>query len=189
MLNVKTMELLPHSPAYFSMNQIPHKWKEIKELSENGKPNYPHSNYFLGTSLHAQDIMTIFQYMGLCMTHNMNYQIFLLLLGEGANGKSILINLFNAVIGRENISSLSMQNLTQRFFSAQLAFKLCNTCADISKVSIEDDAELKKIVGGDTLQAEFKGKDSFSFVPYAKLFLVLTDFHMLTTAPMGLKGG
>ena len=187
MLNVKTMELLPHSPAYFSMNQIPHKWKEIKELSENGKPNYPHSNYFLGTSLHAQDIMTIFQYMGLCMTHNMNYQIFLLLLGEGANGKSILINLFNAVIGRENISSLSMQNLTQRFFSAQLAFKLCNTCADISKVSIEDDAELKKIVGGDTLQAEFKGKDSFSFVPYAKLFFSANRFPHVDDRSNGFK--
>ncbi len=181
MLNVETMELLPHSPTYFSMNQIPHDWKEIKNQP------YPTSEHFLNTSFHAEDIATVFEYLGLCMTHSTKYQIFLLLKGEGANGKSVLISLFHAVIGEQNISNLSMDKLTQRFFSSQLCFKLCNTCADISKITIEDDAELKTIIGGDVIQAEFKGKDSFSFRPYAKMLFSANRFPYVDDKSDGFK--
>ena len=173
MLNVQTMELLPHSAEYFSMNQIPH---EYKALAKSDLVNFPHSQQFLKTSFDVQDVETVFQYMGVCLTHTILYQIFLLLLGEGANGKSLLIELFHAVIGEKNISNLSMDKLTQRFFSSQLFLKLINTCADIPKINIEDDAELKKIIGGDSIQAEFKGKDSFSFKPYAKLLFSANRF-------------
>lgn len=188
MLNVKTLELLPHSPDYFSMNQIPHNWKMLA-VSDYLKDHQKCQNslHFLNTSFIKEDTKTIFQYLGLCMTHNMDYQMFLLLLGEGANGKSVLIDLFNAIIGSENISSLSMGNLTQRFFSSQLLFKLCNTCADISKISIEDDAELKKVIGGDTLQAEFKGKDSFVFAPYAKFLFSANRFPHVDDRSNGFK--
>jgi len=184
MLDVNTMELLPHKPEYYSMNQIPHNFKHITKADLE---KYPHSQQFLKTSFNIPDIDTMFQYMGVCMTHNMLYQIFLLLLGEGANGKSLLIDMFNVVIGEKNISSLSMDKLTQRFFSSQLLFKLANTCADISKITIEDDAELKKIVGGDMIQAEFKGKDSFSFRPYAKMLFSANRFPHVDDKSNGFK--
>ena len=173
MLNVKTMELLPHSPEYFSMNQIPHNFTS---LTKADLERFPYSQQFLKTSFDVQDIETVFQYMGVCLTHTILYQVFLLLLGEGANGKSLLIEMFHAVIGEKNISNLSMYKLTQRFFSSQLFLKLINTCADIPKINIDDDAELKKIIGGDSIQAEFKGKDSFSFKPYAKLLFSANRF-------------
>ena len=184
MLDVNTMELLPHDPKYYSMNQIPHNFKQIYK---NELEKYPYSQQFLKTSLNVPDIDTMFQYMGVCMTHTTVYQIFLLFKGEGANGKSLLIDLFNAVIGEQNISSLSMEKLTQRFFSSQLVFKLCNTCADISKVTIEDDAELKKIIGGDMIQTEFKGKDSFSFRPYAKMLFSANRFPHVNDRSNGFK--
>lgn len=173
MLDVKTMELLPHSPEYFSMNQIPHNFTS---LTKTDLERFPYSQQFLKTSFDVQDIETVFQYMGVCLTHTILYQVFLLLLGEGANGKSLLIEMFHAVIGEKNISNLSMDKLTQRFFSSQLFLKLINTCADIPKINIDDDAELKKIIGGDSIQAEFKGKDSFSFKPYAKLLFSANRF-------------
>ena len=184
MLNVENMELLPHDPKYYSMNQIPH---DFKQIYKNELEKYPYSQQFLKTSLNVPDIDTMFQYMGVCMTHTTVYQIFLLFKGEGANGKSLLIDLFNAVIGEQNISSLSMEKLTQRFFSSQLVFKLCNTCADISKVTIEDDAELKKIIGGDMIQTEFKGKDSFSFRPYAKMLFSANRFPHVNDRSNGFK--
>ena len=184
MLNVENMELLPHDPKYYSMNQIPHDFKQIYKQDLH---KYPHSQHFLKTSLDVPDIDTIFQYMGICMTHSTAYQIFLLLKGEGANGKSVLIDMFHAVIGEQNISSLSMEKLTQRFFSSQLLFKLCNTCADISKITIDDDAELKKIIGSDVIQAEFKGKDSFTFRPYAKMLFSANRFPYVDDKSEGFK--
>ena len=184
MLNVETMELLPHSAEYFSMNQIPH---EYKVLTKSDLVNFPHSQQFLKTAFHSSDINTIFQYMGVCLTNTILYQVFLLLLGEGANGKSVMIDIFNAVIGEQNTSSLSMDKLAERFFSSQLLFKLCNTCADISKITIDDDAELKKIIGGDMIQAEFKGKDSFSFRPYAKMLFSANRFPYVDDKSDGFK--
>ena len=184
MLNVQTIEMLPHSPEYFSMNQIPH---EYKVLTKSDLEKFPNSQHFLKTSFHLPDVNTIFQYMGICLTNTILYQVFLLLLGEGANGKSILIDILNAVIGEQNTSNLSMDKLAERFFSSQLLFKLCNTCADISKISIDDDAELKKIIGGDIIQAEFKGKDSFSFRPYAKMLFSANRFPYVDDRSEGFK--
>ena len=166
------------------MNQIPH---EYKELTKSDLEKFPYSQYFLKTSFHLPDVTTIFQYMGICLTNTILYQVFLLLLGEGANGKSIMIDILNAVIGEQNTSNLSMDKLAERFFSSQLLFKLCNTCADISKISIDDDAELKKIIGGDIIQAEFKGKDSFSFRPYAKMLFSANRFPYVDDRSEGFK--
>lgn len=182
MLDVKTLELLPHDPKYLAMNQVPHEWQ-----GHNYDYQHKYSDYFLNTSLNQEDIQTLFEYMGYCMTRSTRFQIFLLLKGEGDNGKSIVIDLFNAVIGEQNIASISMDKLTERFFSAQLLFKLCNTCADISKVTIEDDSELKKIIAGDMIQTEFKGQNSFDFRPYVKLFFSANRFPYVDDRSEGFK--
>lgn len=182
MLDVKTLELLPHDPKYLAMNQIPHEWK-----GPNYDYKHKYSDYFLSTSLNEEDVQTLFEYMGYCMTRSTRFQIFLLIKGEGDNGKSIVIDLFNAVIGEQNIASIGMDKLTERFFSAQLLFKLCNTCADISKVTIEDDSELKKIIAGDRIQTEFKGKNSFDFRPYVKLLFSANRFPYVDDRSEGFK--
>ncbi|WP_301095754.1 phage/plasmid primase, P4 family [Helicobacter japonicus] len=182
MLDVKTLELLPHDPKYLAMNQIPHDW-----MGADYDYQHKYSDYFLSTSLNQEDVQTLFEYMGYCMTRSTRFQIFLLLKGEGDNGKSIVIDLFNAVIGEQNISSIGMDKLTERFFSAQLLFKLCNTCADISKVTIEDDSELKKIIAGDMIQTEFKGQNSFDFRPYVKLFFSANRFPYVDDRSEGFK--
>lgn len=182
MLDIKTLETHPHDPEYYAMNQIPYEWKGLEY-------EYPHqyTDMFLNTSLNTDDIPSLFQYLGYCMTRSTKFQIFLLLKGEGDNGKSIIIDMFNAVIGEKNISSIGMDKLTERFYSSQLLFKLCNTCADISKVTIDDDSELKKIIAGDKIQAEFKGQNSFDFRPYTKLFFSANRFPYVDDRSEGFK--
>lgn len=185
MLDVKTNELLPHSPNYLSINQIPHDYKII---TRQELPNYPNTMYFLESALDSEDIPTILQFMGLCMTHNVDHQFFLLLLGEGGNGKSIVISLMEHIVGLENTSNMSLAKLSSNQFAAsQLFGKLVNTCADLSKVSIEDDAEIKKITGGDRILCEYKGKDAFSFAPYAKLFFSANRFPHVDDKSEGFK--
>lgn len=167
-------KLLLHSPKYYSINQIPHNYKKIKKEDFY---KYVNTNYFFATSLSPDDIKTIFQFMGICMTHNTDFQFFLLLLGEGGNGKSIMISLFNAIVGFKNTSNVSLKKLADNQFStSQLFGKLMNSCADISKIAIEDDAEIKKITGGDLVECEFKGKDAFPFTPYSKLLFSANRF-------------
>lgn len=182
MLDIKTLEEHSHDPQYFAMNQIPYEWKGMTYEYQ-----HQYTDMFLKTSLDDEDVPTLFEYLGYCMTRSTKFQIFLLLKGEGDNGKSVIIDMFNAVIGKQNISSIGMDKLTERFYSAQLLFKLCNTCADISKVTINDDSELKKIIAGDKIQAEFKGQNSFDFRPYAKLFFSANRFPYVDDRSEGFK--
>lgn len=184
MLDLKTGEIFPHSPKYMSVNQIPHRYKR---LTAEDMLKYPNLNYFLKSSLDAPDVRTILEFMGLCMTHNVDHQFFLLLLGEGGNGKSLVIALLEYLLGVENISNVSLDELTRQFYPSHLFGKLANTCADLSKVSISDDAMIKKITGGDRIPCEFKGKDAFFFTPYAKLFFSANRFPHVDDKSDGFK--
>ena len=183
MYDLKEGKLYPHSPRYYSINQIPHRYEAIVKDSEK----YKNSEYFLQSALATPDIKTILQFMGLCMTINTSYQFFLMLLGEGGNGKSILISILECIVGMDNISNVPLCDLTRQFYPAQLLGKLVNACADVSKVAIGDDAMIKKITGGDRIPCEFKGKDSFFFTPYAKLFFSANRFPHVDDKSDGFK--
>ena len=110
------------------------------------------------------------------MTVETNFQYFFTLIGEGGNGKSILIGLFEEIIGRNNVSSVALQELSQRFQGTRLFGKLLNSCADIPLGALEDDSVIKKITGGDTVTREHKGKDATEFLPYAKYLFSANRF-------------
>ena len=142
MLDVKTGEMHPHDPSYYSINQIP--WEYELETRKN---SYCNSEGFLKSALDPEDRKTLFQFVGLAMTTMTSFQNFLVLLGEGGNGKSVLISVVEHLIGRENISSASLQELTQRFTGARLFGKTLNSCADIPAEYISDDSNIKKMTG------------------------------------------
>src|SRR6202022_4257649 len=89
---------------------------------------------------------------------------------EGSNGKSIFLTSITAFLGRNNVSNVPLHKLeSDKFAPAQLWGKLANICADLSDVKLETSGTLKAITGGDAIYAEFKYRDSFRFVPTAKL--------------------
>ena len=73
--------------------------------------------------------------------------------------------------GRVNVSNKTMEQLIlDRFSRAHLYSKLANICADISEKRLSDIGTFKLLVAGDWIDAEFKGKDSFTFPNKAKLW-------------------
>lgn len=92
-----------------------------------------------------------------------------ILTGSGSNGKSTFLNMVKAMLGKRNCSSLSLKKLGERFKPTMLFGKLANIGDDISDAFIADTEEFKKIVTGETIEGEHKGKDSFDFDPYCKL--------------------
>ena len=90
------------------------------------------------------------------------------LLGDRANGKSTLIKCIQNMLGENNYSSLDLKEVNERFKTASLFCKCANIGDDISDEFIPDISTFKKLVTGDKISAEFKGKDPFEFEPYAK---------------------
>ena len=109
------------------------------------------------------------QFSGLCLTRDTRQQKFLILNGEGGSGKSTVIRMIEKMIGAENISNISLNQLTQRFQAFGLMGKLLNSCADLEIDALSDTSTLKKALGEDVFSAEAKGKDPVSVRNYAKL--------------------
>lgn len=92
-----------------------------------------------------------------------------ILTGSGSNGKSTFLNMVKTLLGKKNVSVLDMKKLNDRFSTVMMYGKLANIGDDISDNFIDDSAEFKKIVTGETIDAEQKGQPKFDFDPYVKL--------------------
>ena len=92
-----------------------------------------------------------------------------ILTGTGSNGKSTFLNMLKTMLGKRNVSVLDLKKLNDRFSTVMLFGKLANIGDDISEEFITDAADFKKIVTGETIDAEQKGQPKFEFEPYVKL--------------------
>lgn len=93
-----------------------------------------------------------------------------ILTGSGSNGKSTFLNMLKFMLGKENIASLDLKKLSDRFSTVMLFGKLANIGDDISDEFVVDTSIFKKIVTGETIDAEQKGQPKFEFEPFVKLF-------------------
>jgi len=92
-----------------------------------------------------------------------------LLTGSGANGKSTFLNMLKGMLGKQNTSALDLKKLGDRFSTVMIFGKLANIGDDISDEFVCDTSEFKKIVTGETIDAEQKGQPKFDFEPHCKL--------------------
>ena len=92
-----------------------------------------------------------------------------ILIGDKANGKSTYLDMIKTMLGDENTSALDLNELGNRFKTAELFGKLANIGDDIGDEFIPNPAIFKKLTSGDRLNAERKGQDPFDFNSYAKL--------------------
>jgi putative DNA primase/helicase len=130
---------------------------------------------FLKSTLDDENIAKVIRMMGYCLLPNCKHQKAFMFVGQGSNGKSTLINLIQALIGKDNVSNVSLQGLSERFAKAQIYQKRINTFADIPNKKITETGIFKMLVSGDSMFVEKKGKDGFSFNNYAKLIFSAND--------------
>ncbi len=157
-------KMVSHSEKFLATNQIPHKF--YPDIAIDGKT----TRDFLEFSIPDEsDREMLWQYYGYCMTIDSSWQKFLIYKGQGGTGKSQLIHIIDSMVGHDNLSNVSMQQLNERFYPSMLLGRLLNTCADIPSKAMEAVDGIKKATGEDYLFAERKGKDGFSFRSYAKL--------------------
>ena len=162
--DIEKGELLPHDSKYLQTLQIPHRVEEYVPFKKTRL-----YNFFKKTSLPKEDIMMLLKYMAYCLTLDYGLKTFMILCGQSNTGKSVLIRFFETLIGKQNVSSLSMHELNMRFYPSQLYNRLLNSCADNSSLPLSSIENLKKITGGDQIMHEKKGKEPFFFVPFCKL--------------------
>lgn len=91
-----------------------------------------------------------------------------ILIGDKSNGKSTFLSMVQSLLGEQNIASLDLKELGDRFKTAELFGKLANIGDDIGDEFVANASIFRKLVTGDRVSVERKGRDPFEFNNYAK---------------------
>lgn len=175
--DVKEWKMIAHDTKYLMINQIPFSFHP--EQAEAVLNQCTIIKRYLDLSMpNETDQQTFWQYLGYCMTMDTHFQKFLMIKGKGGTGKSVAISLMQHIIGLENCSSISLQDLNKRFYATGLFGKQLNACADIPCTAMQSVDIIKKAVGEDTLLYEKKGQDPTQFHSYAKLLFSANEMPL-----------
>jgi len=162
--NLRTCKLQPHDHQYYSMMQIPHNYDETV---------FPHRFLKFLKSCHPDDIRkvkTVIEMMALCLIRNNIAEKSFLNVGSGSNGKSICLDFLGSVLGKHNISTDSIHEISyDRFATSDLLGKYANICADIESHELKNTGNLKKIISGDRIRGQKKYGHAFPFEPSVKM--------------------
>jgi putative DNA primase/helicase len=95
------------------------------------------------------------------------HEKFIIMVGSGANGKSVLLSVLEALAGPENVAGVQPSQFDRSFQRAHLHGKLANIVTEIKQGEMIDDASLKGIVSGEPTSVEHKFKDPFVMRPFS----------------------
>jgi putative DNA primase/helicase len=149
--------------------------------SDQLKEDAPMFHKFLGEVLvddagkRDDQLLSVLQEMaGYYLLPDLRPGVMFFLLGNGANGKSVFINLLTEIIGREFISALSLQTITtNRFALTGLIGKRVNISGE-EESKYMSGAKFKALITGDAIEGERKFGGTFTLYPSTK-FLFATN--------------
>lgn len=156
----KSQKLRSFAAKDFLVYQLPFEYDETADC--------PLFQAYLDRVLPEKELQDIVaEFFGYVFTKGLKMEKALLLYGSGANGKSVLFDVKNALLGRENISNFSLANLLEEHNRALIAHKLLNYGSEINAAKTKD--EFKNLVSTEPIQARLKYGNSFLMENYAKL--------------------
>jgi putative DNA primase/helicase len=115
-----------------------------------------------------QDLLS--EWFGYCLLPTQQYQRVLLMVGEGANGKSVAMSVLRRLVGERNCSDVSLESLALPHATAGLIGKLVNFCDEFGYISGDAEGCLKAISGGGWIQINPKYQAPYT----AKIFARFT---------------
>lgn len=113
--------------------------------------------------------MVLAEFVGNALAPGLKLQKALVLLGNGNNGKSVFCEVVTALLGRENVSSYTMESLTAKDSRsrAQLETKLLNYCGENSlKLGVE---AFKTLVRNEPIEVRRLYGESYMIENYARI--------------------
>lgn len=180
-LDLEERELLDHSPEYRFTRGIPVEYHPEAEA--------PAVDEFMDEIVRRpEDKRTMYEMLGNALLPHYDHSAFLVLFGEGANGKSTFFDVVEALLGGENVSGWGLQDLEEnRFATSSLPGKFANIAPDLPGKAISQTGTIKALTGGDTMMAEQKGEPAFEFENDAKLMFGANRPPKIQEASMAIK--
>ena len=169
MVEWRTGELKPHDSKYLSTFQI-------NSIYDPGAKSDLLDDFF--SSVFNEDaIMMVEEFIGYLLIPSSQFHKSFICLGPGGNGKSTFLTILENFLGARSLSFESLHELqTNTFSRANLLDKIANIHHEVSSQMLESTGIFKSLVSGDTISAQFKHQNSFTFTPYARLLFAANEF-------------
>ena len=162
--DIETGEKFRASPQWFTTNPIP--W----ELNREGFEDTPTINQIFEEWVGDKNIKKLYEILAYCMIPDYPIHRIFCFIGGGMNGKTCFMNLLRKFIGKSNCASTELDILlNSRFEVTRLHKKLVCVMGETNFSEINKTSMLKKLSGGDLIGFEYKNKDPFEEVNYAKI--------------------
>lgn len=172
--------LLPHSPNWFSTVCLPYKYDPNAKLERWW--NFVSNNLAGNQAV----IATLQEWLGYLLTADTGYQKFLLMKGEGSNGKSVFFAAITAMLGQENISNISLDVFGDRFSRSETLGKLANIAGDCEELDKVAEGYIKGFTSGDRMFFDRKGISGINCVPTARLMVSCNELPKIKDRSQGI---
>ncbi|MEM3192762.1 MAG: phage/plasmid primase, P4 family [Candidatus Parvarchaeota archaeon] len=162
-LDLDTLQLSAYDPNWLSLTKFPIVYNKDAKCDKILN--------FLNEVLRPEDIPIIQEWVGYQLwAFGYPSQKAMMLVGDGGNGKSVLISLIEALVGKNNRSAVSLQEFAEdKFSKADLFGKASNLYADLPDRDLKSVGIFKMLTGGDPIRAQEKHVKAFTFTNVAKL--------------------
>lgn len=178
-LDTETGETMPHSQDKYFFGKLPVNYDPEADCEEFKR--------FLSEVLNKDDLPIIQEYIGYCFYRKYNFHKAMMFLGDGCNGKTVLLNIVKCLLGHDNVCSVALQDMElNRFSASEFYQKMANIFGDLSPNALESTSRFKLLTGEDVIQAERKFGQPFKFVNYAKIFFSCNNLPPVKDTSKGL---
>jgi P4 family phage/plasmid primase-like protien len=145
---------------YFFTNPIPWKLGESEDT--------PNMDKLFMEWVGTNSVISLYEYLAYCAYSHMRIHRIFCFIGAGRNGKGQFNKVIRKYVGEDNTTTIDLDLIHSRFEGASLYKKLVCFIGEIDKGIFKKTRGLKALSGDDLVRAEFKGKDKFDFINYAK---------------------
>lgn len=161
--------LLPHGVEKICFNMI--------ERNYNPRAySIKMPNFLNELAMGDKDIVElILEMIGYCFYRENKISSIFFIKGDKANGKTTFLKVLHNLFGSKNCSSLTTEDLREKFRIKSLEGKLVNLGDDIAIGKNECEALLKRFSSGASLKIKYKGKASYEIIPYIKMIFTVNE--------------
>jgi|TARA_R100000789_G_scaffold98428_2_gene102275 putative DNA primase/helicase len=179
-VDVVSGEEFQATPEYFIVNPIPYK------LHKERYEGTPVMDKLFKEWVGEEYVKTLYEIIAYCLIPDYPIHRMFCFIGGGMNGKSCFLNLLKKFIGENNVCSTELDTLiTSRFEITRLHKKLCCLLGETNFTEMSKTSILKKLTGGDTIGYEYKNKDLFHEVNYAKILIATNNLPTTNDKTIG----
>lgn len=157
--------LLEHDPRWFSPVHLPYEFDVDAAC--------PRWEAFLERNLEMdpERIKLLQEWAGYLLLPDTGHQKFLVMEGEGANGKSVFCAAIEAMLGKQNCSHVPLEVFGERFSRTETLGKLVNIAADVGDLDKVSEGYIKSFTSGDVMFFDRKNMPGLNCSPTARLML------------------